>query len=126
MSYALFDGDQKLSQNYLTEQEAWQHAEDADLIETVGKERFLADGSRSRPASPMTHRHPAARDLTRSSRVLWPKTRSNDGRCGPLGVDRELREILCDSQLDELAPQNSDLNSIKRVFSRSKDKGKGQ
>jgi len=44
MPYALFDGDQKLSQDYLTEQEAWQHAEDADLIETVGKERFLADG----------------------------------------------------------------------------------
>ena len=44
MPYALFDGDQKLSQDYLTEQEAWQHAEEAGLIETVGKERYLEDG----------------------------------------------------------------------------------
>jgi hypothetical protein len=44
MLYALFDGDQKLSQDYPTEQEAWQHADEAGLIETVGEERFLEDG----------------------------------------------------------------------------------
>ena len=50
MPYALFDGDQKLNQDYPTEQEAWLHADEAGVIETVGKERFLRTATRSRRA----------------------------------------------------------------------------
>lgn len=49
MPYALFDEDQKLSQDYLTEEEAWQHAEEAGLIEIVGDKKFLEDGYTIQP-----------------------------------------------------------------------------
>jgi hypothetical protein len=49
MPYALFEDDQKLSQDYLTEQEVWEHAEEAGLIDMIGDRKVLEDGYTIQP-----------------------------------------------------------------------------
>jgi hypothetical protein len=49
MPYALFDDDQKLSEDYLTEDEAWEHAEEAGLIDVVNGRKVLEDGYTIQP-----------------------------------------------------------------------------
>lgn len=52
MPYALFEGDQKLSQEYPTEQDAWQHADEAGLIDIVDGKTVLEDGYTIQPCAP--------------------------------------------------------------------------
>jgi hypothetical protein len=44
MPYALFEDDQKLSQEYPTEQDVWQHADEAGLVDIVDGKTVLEDG----------------------------------------------------------------------------------
>lgn len=44
MPYALFEDDAKLSQEFPTEQEVWQHAEEAGLVDLVDGKAVLEDG----------------------------------------------------------------------------------
>jgi hypothetical protein len=39
--YALFEDDQKLSSDFATYEDAWRHAEDAGLTDTIGDEVVL-------------------------------------------------------------------------------------
>jgi hypothetical protein len=49
MPYALFEDDQKLSQEYQTEDEVWSHAEEAGLIDVVNGKTVLEDGYTIQP-----------------------------------------------------------------------------
>jgi hypothetical protein len=49
MPYALFEDDEKLSQDYPTEDDAWDHAEEAGLIDIVGGKKVLEDGYTIQP-----------------------------------------------------------------------------
>jgi hypothetical protein len=49
MPYALFEDDQKLSHDFATEAEAWQHAEEADLIDVIDGKKVLEDGYTIQP-----------------------------------------------------------------------------
>lgn len=44
MPYALFQDEEKLSADFLTEAEAWRHAEEAGLMEFTGEKTVLEDG----------------------------------------------------------------------------------
>ncbi len=44
MPYALFEDDAKLSQEFPTSDEAWQHAEEAGLVDVVDGKTVLEDG----------------------------------------------------------------------------------
>lgn len=46
MPYALFEDDQKLSSDFPTFEDAWQHAEDAGLTDTVGDKVVLPSNYR--------------------------------------------------------------------------------
>jgi hypothetical protein len=49
MPYALFEDDQKLSQEFPTEQEVWDHADEAGLIDLVDGKTVLEDGYTIQP-----------------------------------------------------------------------------
>ena len=49
MPYALFEDDQKLSNEYLSEDEVWQHAEEAGLTDEVNGRKILEDGYTIQP-----------------------------------------------------------------------------
>jgi hypothetical protein len=51
MPYALFEDDTKLSQEFPTEKEVWEHAEEADLTDLVGGKTVLEDGLTIQPCS---------------------------------------------------------------------------
>lgn len=51
MPYALFEDDQKLSEEYPTEQGAWQHADEAGLIDIVDGKTVLQDGYTIQPCT---------------------------------------------------------------------------
>jgi hypothetical protein len=51
MSYALFDGDQQLSQRFQTRDEAWKHADEAGLVDVVDRKTVLEDGYTIQPCS---------------------------------------------------------------------------
>jgi hypothetical protein len=51
MPYALFEDDQKLSHDFLTEEDAWKHAEEADLIDMVDGKTVLEDGYTIQPCA---------------------------------------------------------------------------
>jgi hypothetical protein len=44
MPYALFEDDQKLSQEYPTEHDVWKHADAAGLVDVVDGDLVLEDG----------------------------------------------------------------------------------
>lgn len=44
MPYALFEDDVKLSQEFPTQDEAWQHADEAGLVDVVNGKTILEDG----------------------------------------------------------------------------------
>jgi len=44
MPYALFEDDAKLSQEFPTEEDAWQHADEAGLVDVVDGKTVLEDG----------------------------------------------------------------------------------
>jgi hypothetical protein len=44
MPYALFEGDAKLSQEFSTEEDAWQHADQAGLVDLVDGKPVLENG----------------------------------------------------------------------------------
>lgn len=44
MPYALFEDDAKLSQEFPTQDEAWQHADEAGLVDVVNGKTILEDG----------------------------------------------------------------------------------
>lgn len=52
MPYALFDDDTKLSQEFPTEQDAWQHADEAGLVDLVDGRTVLEDGYTIQPCGP--------------------------------------------------------------------------
>jgi hypothetical protein len=49
MPYALFEDDTKLSQEFPTEKDVWEHAEQADLIDLVNGKTVLEDGLTIQP-----------------------------------------------------------------------------
>jgi hypothetical protein len=49
MPYTLFENDHKLSHDFPTEEDAWQHAEEADLIDVVHGKKVLEDGYTIQP-----------------------------------------------------------------------------
>jgi hypothetical protein len=51
MPYALFEGDTKLSQEFPTEEDAWQHADEAGLVDLVDGKTVLEDGYAILPCS---------------------------------------------------------------------------
>lgn len=51
MPYALFEGDAKLSQEFPTEQDVWQHADGAGLVDLVDGKTVLEDGYTTQPCS---------------------------------------------------------------------------
>lgn len=51
MPYALFEDDAKLSQEFSTEQEVWQHADEAGLVDLVDGKTVLEDGYTIQPCS---------------------------------------------------------------------------
>lgn len=51
MPYALFEDDQKLSQEFPTEEEVWLHADEAGLIDLVQGKEVLEDGYTIQPCS---------------------------------------------------------------------------
>jgi hypothetical protein len=44
MPYALFEDDQKLSKEFPNEQDVWQHADEAGLVDLVDGRTVLEDG----------------------------------------------------------------------------------
>jgi hypothetical protein len=51
MPYALFEDDQKLSQEFPTEQEVWEHADEAGLTDLVNGKTVLEDGYTIQPCA---------------------------------------------------------------------------
>jgi hypothetical protein len=51
MPYALFEDDQKLSQEFPTEQECWEHADEAGLVELIDGKTVLEDGYTIQPCA---------------------------------------------------------------------------
>jgi hypothetical protein len=51
MPYALFEDDAKLSQEFSTEHEVWQHADEAGLVDLVDGKTVLEDGYTIQPCS---------------------------------------------------------------------------
>jgi hypothetical protein len=51
MAYALFEDDQKLSQEFPTEQDCWEHADEAGLVEVVDGKTVLEDGYTIQPCT---------------------------------------------------------------------------
>jgi hypothetical protein len=51
MPYALFEDDAKLSQEFPTEEDAWQHADEAGLVDVVDGKTVLEDGYSIQPCS---------------------------------------------------------------------------
>ncbi|MDB5616108.1 hypothetical protein [Tardiphaga sp.] len=49
MPYALFEDDQKLSQEFPTEQDCWAHANEAGLVDLVDGKTVLEDGYTIQP-----------------------------------------------------------------------------
>jgi hypothetical protein len=51
MPYALFEDDQKLSQEFPTEEDVWHHADEAGLVDVVDGKTVLEDGYTIQPCS---------------------------------------------------------------------------
>jgi hypothetical protein len=51
MPYALFEDEAKLSQEFPTEEDAWQHADEAGLVDLVDGKTVLEDGYTIQPCS---------------------------------------------------------------------------
>ena len=68
MPYALFEDDQKLSQEFPTEEDVWQHADEAGLVDVVDGKTVLRTATLFSRAAPKRTRASRSR-----YRQQWPR-----------------------------------------------------